>query len=103
MKEMSSKEKMKRGLYKKEEVKIEEATENLPGKATHLTNKDIRHAELGIIPGSTTLRHLDGNKYEVRAGRAKGKTIELDKQHVQKLSMEERVREKENKSIFIYW
>jgi len=84
--EMSSKEKMKRGLYNKEEAELEEATENLPGKATHLTKMDVRHPEHGIIPGSTTLRHLDGNKYEVRAGRAKGKTVALDKQHVQKLS-----------------
>lgn len=75
----------------KEEVEmneVEEGFENLPGKATHLTNKDIRHPEYGIISGSTTLRHLGSNKYEVRAGRAKGKTIALDKQHVQKLSEE---------------
>lgn len=76
----------------KEDVALDEATENLPGKATHLTNKDVRHPEHGIISGSTTLRHLGGNNYEVRAGRAKGKTISLDKQHVQKLS-EERINE----------
>ena len=114
--EMSSKEKMKRGLYNKEEAKVDEelkgnqhkidknkngkidahdfkllrkeATENLPGKATHLTKTDVRHPEHGIISGSTTLRHLDGNKYEVRAGRAKGKTVAFDDKHVQKMSEE---------------
>lgn len=74
---------------KKEEVEFEEGFENLPGKATHLTKVDVRHPEHGIISGSTTLRHLGGNKYEVRAGRAKGKTVALDDKHVQKLSMEE--------------
>jgi hypothetical protein len=74
---------------KKEEVELDEGFENLPGKATHLTKVDVRHPEHGIISGSTTLRHLGGNKYEVRAGRAKGKTIALDDKHVQKLSMEE--------------
>ena len=63
-----------------------ESFENLPGKATHLTKVDVRHPEHGIISGSTTLRHLGGNKYEVRAGRAKGKTVALDDKHVQKLS-----------------
>lgn len=72
----------------KEEADLEEGFENLPGKATHLTKVDVRHPEHGIIPGSTTLRHLGGNKYEVRAGRAKGKTIALDDKHVQKLSEE---------------
>jgi hypothetical protein len=72
----------------KEEVEMEEGFENLPGKATHLTNKDIRHPEHGIIAGSTTLRHVGGDKYEVRAGRAKGKTVDLDKDHVQKMSEE---------------
>lgn len=75
--------------FQHEEVEFEEGFENLPGKATHLTKVDVRHPEHGIISGSTTLRHLGGNKYEVRAGRAKGKTIALDNKHVQKLSMEE--------------
>jgi hypothetical protein len=74
---------------KNEEAEMNEAeTPNLPGKATHLTNKDVRHPEHGIISGSTTLRHIGGDNYEVRAGRAKGKTISLDKQHVQKMNEE---------------
>ena len=65
-----------------------EAFVNLPGKATHLTNKDLQHPEHGVIAGSTTLRHLGGDNYEVRAGRAKGKTIAIDKQHVQRMDEE---------------
>lgn len=72
-------------------VKKEEAGENLPGQATHLTNKDLRQpgSEYGIISRGTTLRHLGGNKYEVRAGRARGKHMNIDSEHVQKLAMEE--------------
>lgn len=62
-----------------------EGFENLPGKATHILNKDIRHPEHGIVAGSTVLRHTGGDNYEVRAGRAKGKIIGIDKQHVKKL------------------
>lgn len=71
-------------------VKKEEAGENLPGQATHLTNKDLRQpgSEYGIISRGTTLRHLGGNKYEVRAGRARGKHMNIDSEHVQKLAME---------------
>lgn len=88
---------------KKEDAQLNEVApgENLPGKATHLTNKDIRHPEHGIISGSTTLRHLGGNNYEVRAGRAKGKTIALDKQHVQKLSEEVELDEEIKKGDFV--
>lgn len=116
--EMSSKEKMKRGLYnkqeeltgnqhridknkngkidahdfkllRKEESLDEAETQNLPGKATHLLNKDVRHEDHGIISNGTTLRSMGGDKYEVRAGKAKGKMMTFGKQHIQKLSMEE--------------
>ncbi len=86
---------------KKEGNDLEEGFENLPGKATHLTKVDVRHPEHGIISGSTTLRHLGGNKYEVRAGRAKGKTVALDDKHVQKLSEEADLSEEIKKGDFV--
>jgi preprotein translocase subunit YajC len=86
--EMSSKEKMKRGLYNKEEAELEEATENLPGQRTHIMNKDVRHPEHGIISNGTVLRHTGGSNFEVRAGRAKGKIVNIPKEHVNKLDEE---------------
>lgn len=58
---------------------------NLPGNATHITKKDLRHSDGGIVPGSTTLRKLEGDKYEIRAGKYKGKTVTLHPDNVQKL------------------
>lgn len=62
------------------------AEENLPGTATHIMNKDLRHPDHGIISSSTVLRHTGGNSYEVRAGRAKGKIISIPSEHVNKLN-----------------
>jgi hypothetical protein len=52
---------------------------------THLTNADIRLPEVGIISNSTTLRHIEGNVYEIRAGKVKGKYVTIPKQYVQKI------------------
>lgn len=67
---------------------IEFAEENLPGKATHIMNKDVRHPDHGIITNGTVLRHTGNNNYEVRAGRAKGKIISMPGEHVNKLNEE---------------
>jgi hypothetical protein len=76
-------------IVKKEEVEINEAeTGNLPGQSTHIMNKDVRHPEHGIISNGTVLRHTGGSNFEVRAGRAKGKIVNIPKDHVNKLDEE---------------
>ncbi len=70
------------------EVQEASAFENLPGKATHMTKQDIRHPDGGIISGSTTLRKIKGNQYEVRAGKHKGKIMTFDPAHVQGINEE---------------
>lgn len=68
---------------------MSETSQPLPGQRTHIINKDIRHPEHGIITTGTVVRHTGGNQYEIRAGRARGKIIGIDKEHVDKMSMEE--------------
>lgn len=85
---MSDKARRQTEKMTKEEAEIEEGFENLPGKATHILNKDIRHPEHGIVSGSTVLRKVKNDSYEIRAGRAKGKIFNIDKQHVNKLQEE---------------
>lgn len=63
--------------------------ENLPGTATHIMNKDVRHSDHGIITNGTTLRHTGKHNYEVRAGRAKGKNVSIPSEHVNKLTNEQ--------------
>lgn len=68
----------------KEEA-VEEGFENLPGKATHILNKDVRHLDHGIVANGTVLRKTGEDTYEIRAGRAKGKIAKIGKDHVNKL------------------
>ena len=83
--EYANKIKTKLGkLAKNEEVEIDESEnpfKNLPGKFTHILNKDVR-GDHGIINMGTVLRHTGGDRYEVRAGKSKGKTVEIHKDHV---------------------
>ena len=64
---------------------VSHLTQNLPGKATHITKKDIRHSDGGIVSGSTTLRNVEGDKYEIRSGRYKGKIATFHPDNLQKL------------------
>ena len=70
-----------------EETELDEAKsvsdpyKNLPGKSTHMLNKDVRGVH-GIIHMGTLLRHTGGDRYEVRAGKARGETLSLHKNHV---------------------
>lgn len=68
-----------------EEVDLEEATDNLPGKSTHVLKRDVRHPAGGIVRQGTTLRHVKGAQYEIRAGKGKGWIVGLAPEHVQKL------------------
>ena len=65
-----------------EEAKsVSDSYKNLPGKSTHMLNKDVRGVH-GIIHMGTLLRHTGGDRYEVRAGKARGETLSLHKNHV---------------------
>ena len=78
---------MERELKNIEEINLDEAEsvsdpyKNLPGKSTHMLNRDVR-GDHGIINMGTLLRHTGGDRYEVRAGKAKGKILRLHKDHV---------------------
>lgn len=64
---------------------VNEGFENLPGKATHILNKDARHSEHGIVQNGTVLRKTGEDTYEIRAGRAKGQVVKIGKEHVNKI------------------
>jgi hypothetical protein len=61
------------------------STQNPLEKATHITKKDIRHSDGGIVPEKTTLRNVEGDKYEIRSGRYKGKIATFHPDNLQKL------------------
>jgi hypothetical protein len=63
-------------------------TQNLPGKSTHITKKDIRHSDGGIVLGSTALRNVEGDKYEIRSGRYRGKVATFHPDNLQKIDEE---------------
>lgn len=63
-------------------------TQNLPGKSTHITKKDIRHSDGGIVLGSTALRNVEGDKYEIRSGRYRGKVATFHPDNLRKIEEE---------------
>ena len=63
-------------------------TQNLPGKSTHITKKDIRHSDGGIVLGSTALRNVEGDKYEIRSGRYRGKVATFHPDNLRKIDEE---------------
>ena len=63
--------------------------ENLPGKATHILNKDVRHPELGIVGMGTALRKTGTNTYELRGGKGRGKMIKVGPEHTKSINLEE--------------
>lgn len=55
----------------------------------HITKKDIRHSDGGIVLGNTALRNVEGDKYEIRSGRYRGKVAAPVKEDVVEGSIEE--------------
>jgi hypothetical protein len=67
-----------------DEPELAEGSDNLPGKSTHITTTDFRSKD-GVVPAGTVLRHIEDDEFEVRAGKAKGKVFNFDKQSIKKL------------------